>query len=85
MTDNTRTAPSNGFMTNLSGGFETGAQDMMMELNKAQDDLYNDPSNPAVLAKFHAKLNEYTLFRQAQTSTLKAYKDICAAIIQNFR
>jgi len=75
----------NGFLTELSGGFETGAQNMMTELNQAEESLKNDPSNPAVLANYQAKLQEYTLFRNAQTSTVKAYKDIGAAIIQNFR
>lgn len=78
-------ASGNGFLTDLSGGFETGSQNMMQELNKAEEDLKRDPSNPAVLANYQAKLQEYTLFRNAQTSTVKAYKDIGAAIIQNFR
>lgn len=75
----------NGFLTDVSGGFETGAQNMMTELNKAEQELKEDPSNPAFLAFYQAKLQEYTLFRNAQTSTVKAYKDIGAAIIQNFR
>ncbi len=74
-----------GFLTDLSSGFETGSQNMMTELNKAEEELKRDPSNPAVLANYQAKLQEYTLFRNAQTSTVKAYKDIGAAIIQNFR
>ncbi|WP_299999383.1 type III secretion system needle filament subunit SctF [uncultured Cedecea sp.] len=78
-------ATDNGFLTELSGGFESGAENMMVELNKAEEDLKRDPSNPAVLANYQAKLQEYTLFRNAQTSTVKAYKDIGAAIIQNFR
>lgn len=78
-------ASGNGFLTDLSGGFETGSQNMMQELNKAEAELQRDPSNPAVLANYQAKLQEYTLFRNAQTSTVKAYKDIGAAIIQNFR
>lgn len=86
MPDNTQiNAAGNGFLTDLSGGFETGSQNMMSELNKAEEALKNDPSNPAVLANYQAKLQEYTLFRNAQTSTVKAYKDIGAAIIQNFR
>lgn len=76
---------SNGFLSDLSGGFETGSQNMMSELNSAEEALKKDPSNPAVLANYQAKLQEYTLFRNAQTSTVKAYKDIGAAIIQNFR
>lgn len=77
---------SNGyFLDRVSVGFETGAKDMIHELKEAQKKLEDDPSNPSVLARYQAKLQEYTLFRHAQTSTVKAYKDICAAIIQNFR
>ena len=73
------------FLDRLSGGFEDGAKTMMQDLADAELELQADPSNPAVLANYQAKLQEYTLFRNAQTSTVKAYKDISAAIIQNFR
>jgi len=77
---------SNGyFLDDVSQGFETGAAVMMQELQAAETDLEADPSDPSVLANYQAKLQEYTLFRNAQTSTVKAYKDIGAAIIQNFR
>ena len=73
------------FLDKVSAGFEAGAKSMMEELNKAESALEADPSDPSVLANYQAKLQEYTLFRNAQTSTVKAYKDIGAAIIQNFR
>lgn len=88
MSDQTNTGLvySNGyFLDDVSGAFEDGAKDMMKQLNKAEKKLEKDPSNPSVLANYQAKLQEYTLFRNAQTSTVKAYKDIGAAIIQNFR
>ena len=74
-----------GYLSKVSGGFEAGAQDMMEEMNKAEAELKADPSNPAVLANFQAKLQEYTLFRSAQTSVVKALKDTCAGIIQTYR
>lgn len=73
------------FLDEVSQGFETGAANMIEQLAAAETALEADPSNPAVLATYQAKLQEYTLFRNAQTSTVKAYKDIGAAIIQNFR
>ncbi|XTZ39292.1 type III secretion system needle filament subunit SctF [Salmonella enterica] len=76
---------NNYFLDGLSGEFETGAQQMMTDLEAAEKELQADPSNPAVLANYQAKLQEYTLFRNAQTSTVKAYKDVGAAIIQLFR
>jgi type III secretion protein F len=83
---NTRLTYDNGyFLDNVSGAFEAGASKMMDELKDAEEALEKDPSDPSVLANYQAKLQEYTLFRNAQTSTVKAYKDIGAAIIQNFR
>ncbi|KHN56588.1 type III secretion system needle filament subunit SctF [Aeromonas hydrophila] len=83
---NVRTVDNNGYyLDQVSGGFEAGAKKMMDELILAEAELQKDPSNPAVLANYQSKLQQYTLFRNAQTSTVKAYKDIGAAIIQNFR
>jgi len=76
---------NNYFLDKLSGGFETGAATMMVDLSKAEEELKKDPSNPMVLANYQAKLQEYTLFRNAQSSTIKAYKDIDANILQNLR
>ncbi|MCW2478372.1 type III secretion system needle filament subunit SctF [Candidatus Symbiopectobacterium sp. NZEC135] len=73
------------FLDNMSGEFEAGTKPLMEALNAAQKKLQEDPSNPSVLADYQSKLQAYTLFRNAQTSTIKAYKDIGAAIIQNFR
>lgn len=73
------------YLATLSKGFEDGAKTMMDDLTKAEKSLEEDPSNPATLAKYQARLQEYTLFRNAQTTTVKVYKDIGAAIIQNFR
>jgi type III secretion protein F len=85
-TNPTTTLTSNGyFLDDVSSAFENGAVEMMQQLQDAQTALEADPSDPAVLANYQAKLQEYTLFRNAQTSTVKAYKDIGAAIIQNFR
>ncbi|QUG74580.1 EscF/YscF/HrpA family type III secretion system needle major subunit [Erwinia sp. E602] len=75
----------NIFLDRTSLGFETGAENLMKELKKAQDAMEKDPSNPSALAAYQGKLQAYTLFRNAQTSTVKAYKDIGASIIQNFR
>lgn len=88
MTNMTRetSESSNGyFLDDISQAFEKGAESMMTQLNDAQAKLQNDPSNPSVLAEYQSKLQQYTLFRSAQTSTIKAYKDIGANIIQNFR
>ncbi|ADP12403.1 MULTISPECIES: type III secretion system needle filament subunit SctF [Erwinia] len=84
--DNATSSAKDGhFLDEISAAFESGAKNMMEALNLAQSNLELNPSDPSVLASYQAKLQEYTLFRNAQTSTIKAYKDIAAAIIQNFR
>lgn len=80
------TVNNNGYyLDGVSAGFEDGASTMITQLKKAEEELKADPSDPAVLANYQSKLQQYTLFRNAQTSTVKVYKDIGAAIIQNFR
>lgn len=73
------------FLDNMSGDFEKKSVKLMDNLNAARKKLTKDPSNPSVLAEYQSALLTYTLLRNAQTSTIKAYKDIGAAIIQNFR
>lgn len=73
------------FIDDIAKDFDTGAETMMEQLATAREALSKSPDDPSVLAEFQAKLSEYTLFRNAQSSTVKAFKDIGAAIIQNFR
>ena len=79
-----RVNDNNYYLDQVSAGFEAGARSMIEELKTAEAELQADPSDPAVLANYQSKLQQYTLFRNAQTSTVKVYKDIGAAIIQNF-
>lgn len=79
-----RVNDNNYYLDQVSAGFEAGANSMIEELKTAEAELQADPSDPAVLANYQSKLQQYTLFRNAQTSTVKVYKDIGAAIIQNF-
>ena len=54
------------------------------QVKNALAKVQEQPSDAAALAEYQARLGDYTLFRTAQSSTVKSYKDICAAIIQNF-
>ncbi|MGL9724980.1 type III secretion system needle filament subunit SctF [Sodalis sp. (in: enterobacteria)] len=73
------------FIDNISNSFNEGAMTMWAQLETAQDKLKDTPDDPSVLAEYQAKLAEYTLFRNAQSSTVKGFKDIGATIVQNFR
>ncbi|EGJ06158.1 type III secretion system needle filament subunit SctF, partial [Escherichia coli] len=44
-----------------------------------------NPSDTKFLAEYQSALAEYTLYRNAQSNVVKAYKDLDSAIIQNFR
>ena len=75
----------NIYLDDTAERFEIGAKNLMEMLKTAQTKMEEDPSNPSTLAAYQAKLQAYTLFRNAQTNTVKVYKDIGSAIIQNFR
>ncbi|PTU66869.1 EscF/YscF/HrpA family type III secretion system needle major subunit [Chromobacterium sp. Panama] len=72
-------------LSELSKTFDTGTSTLQKELSKALGKLNSNPSNPQLLADYQSKLSEYNLYRNAQSNTVKVFKDIDAAIIQNFR
>jgi len=85
--DTTPTVPRE-FVIGMSERFNTSA----IPLRKTVEDTLlaltgkdSDTSNPVLLANYQAALSAYTLFCNAQSSTVKAYKDIAAATISNFR
>ncbi|HEK1092707.1 TPA: type III secretion system needle filament subunit SctF [Proteus mirabilis] len=55
------------------------------ELSKALEALKSDTSNAAVLAEYQAKLAEYNITRNAQSTSIKVIKDLAMSIIGNMR
>lgn len=74
-----------GFLSEMSGSFDSGVTNLNTELDEALKLLTADPSNPELLAKYQSRLSEYTLYRNAQSNVVKVYKDVASAIITNFR
>ncbi|EFY0018621.1 type III secretion system needle complex protein [Shigella boydii] len=72
-------------LSSLSETFDDGTQTLQRQLTSALNELAENPSNPQLLAEYQSKLSEYTLYRNAQSNTVKVIKDVDAAIIQNFR
>lgn len=72
-------------LSELSADFDKGTKTLQDELTVALEKLTVNPSNPQLLAEYQSKLSEYTLYRNAQSNTVKVIKDVDAAIIQNFR
>ena len=85
MTPNADPLPWDGYLTNLSGQFDTGVATLNEKLKTALEELQKNPGDPKNLAAYQAVLSEYNLYRNAQSNVVKVYKDIDAAIIQNFR
>ena len=69
----------------ISKQFDQGVDDLNQQVEKALEVLATNPSDPKFLAEYQSALSEYTLYRNAQSNVVKAYKDLDSAIIQNFR
>lgn len=65
--------------------FENGAKTLKEALDAALEELKDDASDPGKLAAYQTAFSSYTVFRNAQTNTIKGFKDIDMAIIQAAR
>lgn len=72
------------FLSTLSGEFDDNVTALKTNLNAAFAEIKSNASDPTALAKYQAALAEYTLYRNAQSNAVKAYKDIDMAIVRNF-
>ncbi|MBC3382523.1 type III secretion system needle filament subunit SctF [Pseudomonas sp. SWRI12] len=73
------------FLGEQAAAFERGAQGLKEALDHALDELKLDASDPGKLAAYQTAFSSYTVFRNAQTNTIKGFKDIDMAIIQAAR
>lgn len=72
----------NGYIMDISKQFDQGVDDLNQQVEKALEDLATNPSDPKFLAEYQSALAEYTLYRNAQSNVVKAYKDLDSAIIK---
>lgn len=77
--------PWSGYLDETSAKFDEGVKNMHKQVEDALAALKDKPSDPELLAQYQSKLSEYNLYRNAQSNAVKAFKDIDAAIIHNFR
>lgn len=75
----------NGYLDSVSYAFDTGVKTLGDDVVTALNALAACPSDPSLLAQYQSKLSEYNIYRNAQSNTVKVYKDIDASIVQNFR
>ena len=73
------------FLGRQAEAFENGAKTLKEALDAALKELENDASDPGKLAAYQTAFSSYTVFRNAQTNTIKGFKDIDMAIIQAAR
>jgi len=73
------------FLGRQAQAFEDGASKLKEKLDEALEKLKDDASDPGLLAAYQAAFSSYTVFRNAQTNTVKGFKDIDMAIIQAAR
>jgi type III secretion protein F len=78
------TLEDQGFLEALSDVFNRNVVIKKGTLDAALEAISGDASNPELLAKYQAALAEYTLYRNAQSNAVKAYKDVDANTIRNF-
>lgn len=73
------------YLVNISESFFAGVGSLGAAMDVALKKLTESPSDPSALAGYQAILSEYNLYRNAQTSSVKAMKDIDSSIVSNFR
>ncbi|HEF4758023.1 TPA: type III secretion system needle filament subunit SctF [Pseudomonas putida] len=73
------------FLGRQAEAFENGASKLKDALDEALEKLKLDASDPGLLAAYQTAFSSYTVFRNAQTNTIKGFKDIDMAIIQAAR
>lgn len=79
------TGDSGRFIEQTSNNFDIGVQSLQDKLTQALAELQHDPSDPALLAQYQSALSSYTLYRNAQSNVVKAFRDIDQAIIANYK
>ncbi|MEB0010306.1 type III secretion system needle filament subunit SctF [Glaciimonas sp. Gout2] len=78
--------PGNGLMVSIAKAFEDGGQELFDREKTLREQLSGgNSSNPTLLAEYQAVISEMSILRNAQSSTVKAFKDMDATIVANFR
>ncbi|CAB3798879.1 EscF/YscF/HrpA family type III secretion system needle major subunit [Pararobbsia alpina] len=71
-------------MHRVSNTFTSGMVKLQDELEKSLAALAADPTNPVTLAQYQANISTATLYRNAQSNTIKVLKDTDMNTIRNF-
>jgi len=75
-----------GLMVDTAKKFEDGGKDLFAKEELARNALAaGGSSDPTKLAEYQALISEISILRNAQSSTVKVFKDMDASIVANFR
>lgn len=74
-----------GYLSWLGEQFDAGVNDLSGSMDVALTNLQKNPSQPDYLAAYQRVLSDYNIYRNAQSSSVKAMKDTDSAIVANFR
>lgn len=77
-------SPETVLMHKVSNVFTSGMVTLQAELEKSLAALASDPTNPVTLAQYQANISAATLYRNAQSNTVKVLKDTDMNTIRNF-
>ena len=73
------------FIEQMSNNFDSGVVSLQQDLTEALSALQSNPSDPKLLAQYQSALSSYTLYRNAQSNVVKAFRDIDQSIIANYK
>lgn len=90
MTDTTSAAtlgitPQDTYIEQTSENFNTGVNQLHKHVEDDLTLLEGDSTNTYYLSQYQAAMSAYNIYTNAQSSTVKAVKDIDSAILSNFR
>ena len=75
----------NGWLTQHSGQFDKGVENLKGALTTALSVLDKDPSNATYLAHYQELLSQYNLYRMLQSNSVKSLKDTLSSNVGNIR
>ncbi|HEY9134102.1 MAG TPA: EscF/YscF/HrpA family type III secretion system needle major subunit [Dyella sp.] len=73
----------NGWLTVHARGFNQGVSDLKGELAKALEVLHGNPADPEALVKYQSALQEYNMYRMAQSNSSKNLADLVKGNVRN--
>ncbi|MGY4730899.1 type III secretion system needle filament subunit SctF [Burkholderia pyrrocinia] len=77
--------PDDTYLERTSEAFVDGVNQLKTHVDSALSDLEGDSTNTYYLSQYQAAMSAYNIYTNAQSSTVKAVKDIDSAILSNFR